>query len=74
MWMAGGGVRGGQTIGSTDEFGMHAVEDRVHVHDLHATVLHAMGINHMQLTYAHNGRRENPTINEGKAVSAVFHT
>ena len=44
MWMAGGGVRGGQTIGATDELGLWATEDRLHVHDLHATVLHLLGI------------------------------
>ncbi|MFN6138156.1 MAG: DUF1501 domain-containing protein, partial [Planctomycetota bacterium] len=51
MWMAGGGVRGGQTIGSTDEIGLHAVEDRLHVHDLHATILHLIGLNHWDLVY-----------------------
>ena len=44
MWMAGGGVRGGQTIGKTDEIGLHAIEDRLHVHDLHATILHMLGV------------------------------
>jgi uncharacterized protein (DUF1501 family) len=72
MWMAGGGVRGGQTIGSTDEFGFHAVEERIHVRDLHATLLHALGLDHMKLTYNHNGRRENLTINEGRVVKQVF--
>ena len=51
MWMAGGGVKGGQVIGATDEFGLHAVEDRLHVHDLHATILHLLGIN--QIGRAH---------------------
>jgi hypothetical protein len=72
MWMAGGGVRGGRTIGATDDFGFHAVADRAHVHDLHATMLHALGLDHMQLTYSHNGRRENPTINDGKVIHQVF--
>ena len=65
MWMAGGGVRGGQTIGATDELGLHAVEDRLHVHDLHATILHLMGLDPMRLTYHFHGRVERPTQNEG---------
>lgn len=66
MWMAGGGVKGGQTIGSTDELGLRAVEERMHVHDLHASILHLMGINNMELTYRYKGRPERPTINEGR--------
>jgi len=65
MWMAGGGVKGGQTIGTTDELGLHAVEDRLHIHDLHATILYLLGIDNMRLTYLHKGRPERPTINEG---------
>jgi uncharacterized protein (DUF1501 family) len=72
MWMAGGGVRGGQTIGSTDELGLRAVDDRVHVHDLHATILYALGVDHMQLIYTRGGRHENPTINDGRIVTRVF--
>ena len=72
MWMAGGGVRGGQTIGSTDEIGLRAVEDRTHVHDLHATILHLMGIDNMRLTYFHKGRPERPTQNEGGPLKKVF--
>jgi uncharacterized protein (DUF1501 family) len=56
MWMAGGGVRGGQTIGSTDELGFHPVEDAVHVHDVQATMLHLLGIDHERLTFTHAGR------------------
>lgn len=66
MWMAGGGVRGGQTIGNTDELGLRAVENRLHVHDLHASILHLMGLDNLELTYLHKGRPERPTINEGK--------
>ena len=65
MWMAGGGVRGGQTIGSTDELGLRAVEDRVLVHDLHASILHLLGLDHRRLTWLYKGRPERPTINEG---------
>ena len=72
MWLAGGGVRGGQVIGSTDDLGFHAVENRLHVHDLHATFLHALGIDHELLTYAHQGRPERATQNEGRVCEAVF--
>jgi hypothetical protein len=71
MWLAGGGVRGGQTIGSTDELGLRAVEDRLHVHDLHATFLHLMGIDNMKLIYKHKGRPERPTLNEGEAYQKI---
>ncbi|MEO1529932.1 MAG: DUF1501 domain-containing protein [Planctomycetota bacterium] len=66
MWMAGGGVRGGQVIGSTDELGLHAVEDRMHVHDLHASILRLLGLDHMELVFDFKGRPERPTINEGR--------
>ena len=55
-WMAGGGVRGGKTIGATDDFGFNAIDDKVHVNDLHATMLGLMGIDHEQLTYFFEGR------------------
>ena len=66
MWMSGGGVRGGQTIGRTDELGLRAVEDRLHVHDLHASILHLLGIDHRELTWLYKGRPERPTVNEGE--------
>lgn len=72
MWMAGGGVRGGQTIGSTDEIGLHAVEDRLHVHDLHATILHLIGLNHWDLIYSHQGRPERATQNEGRVCTKLI--
>jgi uncharacterized protein (DUF1501 family) len=56
MWMAGGGTKGGMVHGATDDFGFQAVKDRVHVHDLHATVLHLLGLDHERLTYKHSGR------------------
>jgi Protein of unknown function (DUF1501) len=56
MWMAGGGVKGGMAYGATDEFGYFAVENRVNIYDLHATLLHLLGIDHKQLTFRHNGR------------------
>jgi hypothetical protein len=71
MWMAGGGVKGGQVIGATDDLGLHAVEDRLHVHDLHATILHLMGIDHSKLIYTYKGRPERPTINEGEIFRKI---
>ncbi len=72
MWFAGGGVRGGQTIGSTDEIGLHAVDDRLHIHDLHATILHLIGIDHWKLVYPHQGRPERATQNEGKVCAKLL--
>ena len=71
MWMAGGGVSGGQTIGATDEVGLRAVEDRLHVHDLHATILWLLGLDNMGLVYKYKGRPERPTINEGEAFTKI---
>ena len=71
MWMAGGGVKGGQTIGSTDELGLRAVDERLHVHDLHATILYLMGLDNMQLVYKYKGRPERPTLNEGEAFKKI---
>ena len=56
MWLAGGGVKRGCVHGATDEYGWHAVQDKVHVHDLHATILHLMGLDHEKLTFRHAGR------------------
>jgi hypothetical protein len=72
MWMAGSGVKGGQTIGTTDELGMKAVDRPIHVHDIHASILHALGLNHVQLTYMHNGRAERPTIVAGELIKDLF--
>jgi uncharacterized protein (DUF1501 family) len=55
MWMAGGGIKGGVTLGESDEFGFNAVVDRVHVRDLHATILHLLGFNHKQLSFPFQG-------------------
>jgi uncharacterized protein (DUF1501 family) len=71
MWMAGGGVTGGRTIGETDEVGLHAISERLHVHDLHATALHLMGVDHNQLVYFHKGRPERATINEGEVYAKI---
>jgi hypothetical protein len=72
MWLAGGGVRGGQVIGATDEVGLRAVTDTTHVHDLHATLLYLLGLNHLRLTYRHNGRSERLTENAGEVIDQVF--
>src|SRR6478672_4086170 len=72
MWMAGGGARGGQYIGTTDEIGLRAVEQPVHVHDIHATILWMLGLDHLQLTFMHNGRAERPTVLAGQVIKPVF--
>ena len=72
MWMAGGGVKGGQVVGSTDDIGFRAVDKPYHVHDIHATVLHLLGLNHLNLTYLHNGRPERATINGGKLITEAL--
>ncbi len=72
MWMAGGGVRPGIVIGKTDEVGLHAIEDRLHVRDVHATILHALGADHTKLIYRHQGRPERPTVNEGQVYHGLF--
>jgi hypothetical protein len=72
MWMAGGGVRGGMAYGATDEFGFRAVSDRMHVHDLHATVLHLLGLDHERLTYRYAGRDFRLTDVYGRVVREVI--
>jgi hypothetical protein len=72
MCLAGGGVRGGAVVGSTDEFGLRAVDNRAHVNDLHATILHLMGLNHQRLTFLHNGRDERLTENGGHVIREVL--
>ncbi len=72
VWLAGGGVKGGTVHGATDEFGYRAVEKRVHVHDLHATILHLMGFDHTKLTYRHAGRDFRLTDVHGEVVREVL--
>jgi hypothetical protein len=72
MWLAGGGVRGGQVHGATDEYGWYATEDTVHVHDLHATILHLMGMNHEKLTYRYSGRDYRLTDVSGRVVQEII--
>jgi hypothetical protein len=71
-WMAGGGVKGGQVVGATDPFGYAAVDNKVHVHDLHATILHLMGMDHTLLTYFHGGRDHRLTDVSGRVVEELL--
>ncbi|MCS6866592.1 MAG: DUF1501 domain-containing protein [Gemmataceae bacterium] len=68
VWMAGGGVKGGVVIGSTDDIGLRAATGKAHVHDIHATILHLLGFNHKKLTFRHNGRNERLTDNGGEVI------
>jgi hypothetical protein len=72
MWLAGGGVNGGQVYGATDEFGFQAVEDKVHVHDLHATLLHLLGFDHERLTYRYAGRDFRLTDVHGRVIRELI--
>lgn len=72
MWLAGGGVKGGMAYGETDEFGFEAVKDKVHLHDLHATILALLGLDHELLTFFHQGRDESLTDVGGQVIGSVF--
>ena len=72
VWLAGGGVKGGTIYGATDEFGARSVENKVHIHDLHATMLHLLGFDHEKLTYRYNGRDFRLTDNYGKVVQGIL--
>ncbi len=72
MWLAGGGIRGGMVHGATDEYGWHSVENKVHVHDLHATILHLMGFDHERLTYRYGGRDYRLTDVHGQVVGEIL--
>jgi uncharacterized protein (DUF1501 family) len=72
MWMAGGGVRGGTTYGATDDVGLYAVENKVHVRDIHATILHLLGLDHRELTFEHNGREERLTDVAGEVITGIL--
>lgn len=72
MWLAGGGVRPGMSYGATDEFGHKAIENKVHMHDMHATILHQLGIDHEKLTYKHAGRDFRLTDVYGKVVHGIL--
>lgn len=72
VWLAGGGIKGGTVVGSSDEVGYKAGDDPHHIRDLHATILHAMGLNDMALTYLYNGRYQRLTENGGQVIKAAF--
>ena len=72
MWMAGAGIRGGTVFGATDEIGLRAIRGRAHVNDLHATILHLMGLDHKRHTHPHNGRDERLTDVGGRVIGEVL--
>src|SRR5262249_11666798 len=72
MWLAGGGVKGGQALGATDPIGLRAAEGKTHVHDVHATILHLLRLNHKRLAFRHNGRNERLTDNGGELIEAAL--
>ena len=72
IWMAGGGIKGGTTYGATDEFGFKAVENPVSIHDLHATIMYLLGIDHEALTYRYSGRDFRLTDVYGKVIHDVI--
>ena len=72
MWLAGGGVKAGQVVGKTDDFGLNSVEDNVHVHDLQATILHCLGFEHTRFTYSHMGRNFRLTDVGGRVVTKLL--
>jgi uncharacterized protein DUF1501 len=72
MWMAGAGVKKGIIHGATDEFGWHAIQDKVHVHDLHATILHLLGLDHKRLTYRYSGRDFRLTDVAGNVIKEIL--
>jgi hypothetical protein len=71
MWLAGGGVKGGMVYGATDDVGLYAVDRPSHVHDIHATILHLLGLDHKKLTFPHDGRDERLTITSGKVLKDI---
>ena len=72
VWLAGGGIKRGLTYGTTDEFGYEAQENRVHMHDLHATLLHQLGLDHEKLTYRYAGRDFSLTDVHGRVVRDIL--
>ena len=72
MWFAGGGIKAGMTYGSTDELGFNVAEGSVHVHDIQATILHLLGLDHERLTYRYSGRDFRLTDVHGKVIQAIL--
>ena len=71
MWMAGGGIKGGQVVGATDAIGLHAVKNRCHFRDVHTTVLHQLGLDQDDLSYRHQGRDERLTLVHGRVIEQI---
>jgi uncharacterized protein (DUF1501 family) len=71
MWLAGGGIQGGQVVGATDDIGLRAVVDPYHFRDVHVTLLHQLGLDQEELTYPHLGRRERLTLVEGRVIEPI---
>jgi hypothetical protein len=71
LWLAGGGIRGGQVVGATDAIGLQAVEEPIHLRDVHTTILHQLGLNQDQLTYLHLGREERLTLVQGRVIDRI---
>ena len=72
MWLAGGGIKGGIAYGATDDLGYYAVENRTHINDVHATVLHRLGLDHRRLTYRHQGRDFRLTDVGGNVIESIL--
>jgi hypothetical protein len=72
MWMAGGGVKGGFQYGRTDEHGYEAIENKMHIHDWHATILHLLGLDHERLTYRYAGREMRLTDVAGSVAKSII--
>ena len=71
MWMAGGGIKGGQTVGATDAIGLRAIEKPYHFRDIHTTMLHQLGLNQDDLSYLHMGRKERLTQVHGRVIPEI---
>jgi hypothetical protein len=71
MWMAGGGIKGGQVVGATDDIGLNAVKDPYHLRDVHTTILNQLGLNQDALSFLHQGRRERLTEVRGNVISQI---
>ena len=71
MWMAGGGIKGGQVVGATDAIGLRAVENPYHFRDIHTTILHQLGLDQDELSFLHLGRNERLTLVHGKVIRQI---
>jgi hypothetical protein len=71
MWLAGGGIKGGQVVGATDDIGLRAVRDRCHFRDIHATILHQLGLDQDELSFLHQGRKERLTFVHGNVLKQI---